>query len=69
MLAVESAKARVIERVVVEPAQPFAPGIIRPNPFLEPLLDALLFLASRFRCLGVDNGIFLLVEVIDRGRL
>ena len=69
MLAVEGAKPRVIEGVIVKSAEPFAPRIIRPYPFLEPLLGALLLFASRFRRLRVDDRILLFVEVIDCRRL
>jgi hypothetical protein len=40
MIAVERAQPGVVERVVVETAKPFAPRIVRPNPFLELILDA-----------------------------
>src|ERR1035441_5343894 len=40
MIAVERAHPGVVERVVVETAKPFAPRIVRPNPFLELILDA-----------------------------
>ena len=57
VIAVERADARVIERVVVEAAKPFPPRIIRPNPFLEPFLDALLLFARGFGRLRVDDGL------------
>ena len=59
--------AGVIECVVVETAKPFAARIIRPNPFLEPFLDAFLFLAGGFCRLRVDDGLLLFIEIIDRG--
>ena len=40
VIAIERAQPGVVERVVVETAKPFAPRIVRPNPFLEPFLDA-----------------------------
>jgi hypothetical protein len=40
VIAVERAQPGVVERVVVETAKPFAPRIVRPNPFLELFLDA-----------------------------
>ena len=67
MVAVERADARVIERVVVEAAKPFPPRIIRPDPFLEPFLDALLFFARGLGGLRVDDGL-LVHRVINRGR-
>ena len=67
MVAVERADARVIERVVVEPAKPFPPRIIRPDPFFESFLDALLFFARGLGGLRVDDGLFI-HRVIDRGR-
>ncbi len=67
VVAVERADARVIERVVVEAAKPFPPRVVRPDPFLEPFLDALLFFARGLGGLRVDDG-FLVHRVIDRGR-
>ena len=67
MIAIKSADARVIERVVVKAAKPFSPGIIRPYPFLEPFLDALLLLTSRLGRLCVDCGFFV-HDVVHGGR-
>src|SRR3546814_4130010 len=47
---------------LVESAQPLAPGVVRPNPFLESFLDALLLLASCLRRLRVDDGVLLRSE-------
>ena len=69
MLAVECAKAGVIERVVVKPHQPLAARIILPDPFLESFLDPLLLLARRFCGLGIDNRLLVGVEVVHRGCL
>jgi hypothetical protein len=51
VIAVERAQPGVVERVVVETAKPFAPRIVRPNPFLELFLDAFLLLAGGLGCL------------------
>jgi len=59
----------MIEGVVVEPAQPITTVISRPDPLLEPLLDALLLFPGGFRRLGVDNRFAVFVQVIHRGRL
>ena len=67
VIAVERANARVIERVVVKAAKPFPPSIIRPNPFLEPFLDALLLFPRGLGGLRVDDGFFV-HRVIDGGR-
>jgi len=69
MVAVERADARVVESVVVKTAEPLTPRVIRPDPFLEPLFDSLLFLAGSLSGLRVDDGLFVLVQVIDRGCL
>ncbi len=55
----------MIERVIVKAAKPFPPFIIRPDPFLESFLDALLFFACGFGGLRVDDR--LLVHVIING--
>ena len=56
----------MIERVVVKAAKPLPPCIIRPNPFLEPFLDALLFFPRGLGGLRVDHG--LLVHIIINSR-
>jgi hypothetical protein len=56
VFAVERADARMIERIIVKAAKPFAPVVIRPNPFLEPFLDALLFFPRGLGGLRVDDG-------------
>lgn len=46
----------MIERVVVKPAKPLTPRIIRPDPFLESFFDAFLLLSCGLGRLGVDDG-------------
>src|SRR6266850_6396343 len=69
MLAVEGADARMIEGVIVKATQPIPPRIVRPHPLLETFLDALLFLACGFGCLGVDDWLLVSIEVVNGGRL
>jgi hypothetical protein len=61
------ADARMIERVIVKAAKPFPPVVIRPNPFLEPFLDAFLFFPRGLGGLRVDDG-FLVHIIINGGR-
>jgi hypothetical protein len=67
VIAVEGAQPGVVERVVVETAKPFAPRIVRPNPFLELFLDAFLLLAGGLGRLRIDDGLFVR-HVIHGGR-
>jgi len=69
VLPAEGAQSGMIEGVVVEPAQPITTVISRPDPLLEPLLDALLLLPGGFRRLGVDNRLLVMIQVVHRGRL
>ena len=62
----ECADPAMIERVLVKAAKSFPLWIIRPDPFLEPFLDALLFFAPRLGGLRVDDG--LLVHIIINSR-
>ena len=65
VFAVKRADTRMIERVIVKAHEPFPPFIIRPDPFLEPFLDTLLFFPRGFGGLRVDDG--LLVHIIING--
>jgi len=68
VVTVECADARVVEHVVVKPTEPFPPRIVRPHPFFEAFLDALLLLAGSLGGLGVDDRFLVLIEVVDRRR-
>src|ERR1017187_3268803 len=55
----------MIERVIIEPTEPFTALILRPDPFRKPFLDALLFFTRGLGGLCVDDGF--LVHVIING--
>ena len=56
VFTIERAQSRVIERVIVKPHEPLAPLVIRPNPFFESFLDALLFFAAASVAVGLTTG-------------
>ena len=66
VFTVECADARMIERVIVKTDEPFPPFVIRPDPFFEPFLDALLFFTRGLGGLRIDHGF--LVHIIIDGR-
>ena len=69
MIAIEGARSNVVEAVVVQPREPLAALVIRPNPGFEPLLDFLLLVTSAFGRLRVDDRLLVAVEVVNRGCL
>ena len=66
VFTVERADPRMIERVIVKTHEPFPPSVIRPDPFFEPFLDALLFFTGGLCGLRIHHGF--LVHIIIDGR-
>ena len=55
MFAVEGAEPDIVELVIVFADQPFAAGVLLPEPILEAVLDFLLLVAGRFCRRAIDH--------------
>ena len=65
-------RAQAVELIVVEPAQLFSSGRIRPNPIPESLFDKLLFCLSNLRLLFIQDWLlstFFILDIIENANV